>query len=289
MSHPLTPQSLKRKLQQTLQDDLNNEDISANSSISNNLSVSSGSNCDISSHRSPPTELFLPTDYQMKSSPIRMTLHSSPTRSIKAGQSPRISVNSMNSFQMEQLQKLFSKRPSPFPVDLLKPTVLAEFFLKGRALERYFQHRYDGFKQTQTENIKEFDNFGLKPLQRPFVRSSPPSVPFSVYLERLFKYCHPEPLHLIAIVAYSERLIKTHKIYVPLQGIHRFAVAAWIVDGKALLGDQYWTNQYWSRVAGISVVEICSLEHELILLLQWRLQVPLDELTAAWYLLQLIL
>lgn len=178
---------------------------------------------------------------------------------------------------MAELHKVFSKRPAPFPLELLKPGSLSEIFLKGRALERYFQRRLDGIREDS----------GLKPLQRPFVRSSPPSVPFHIYLERLFRYGHPEALHLLAIVAYSERLIKSHSLFVPPAGWHRFTVAAWIVAGKALLGDQYWTNQYWARVAGITVPEIFALETELIELLQWRLQIPPDELTAAWYLIQL--
>jgi hypothetical protein len=191
----------------------------------------------------------------------------------------------MSSLQIEQLHKIFAKRDAPFPLELLKPPVLAELFLKGRALERYFERRYEEIKQSQGDT-NDMDT-GLRPLQRPFVRSSAPSVPFSVYLERLFRYCHPEPLHLLAIVAYSERLVKDHGRFVPPAGWHRFTVAAWIVAGKALLGDQYWTNLYWARVAGISVSEICALESELVSLLNWHLQVPLEEVTAAWYLTQL--
>lgn len=185
----------------------------------------------------------------------------------------------MAPLQISELHKLFDKRPCPFPLELLKPLILAEFILKQRSLERYFQRRYD--------EINSHMDVGMRPLQRPFVRSSPPSVPLSVYLERLFRYCHPEPLHILAIVSYSERLIKLHGQYVPPAAWHRFIVAAWMVAGKALLGDQYWTNSYWARVAGISIVEICALENELIILLNWRLQVPINELTASWYLIQL--
>lgn len=280
MPPPLTPQSLKRKLQQSLTEDRTNDNDNDNRDMIINISSSSSittASSDISLHRSPPTELFLPTDHQMRSSPLRMTLQASPTRCNITNCSSTKS-SSMTPFQLVQLAKFFASRPAPFPLELLKPTVLTDFFLKDHALERYFQRRHEEISH----------DLGLRPLQRPFVRSSPPSVSFSVYLERLVRYCHPEPLHLIAIVAYSERLIKVHKMFVPLPGLHRFAVAAWIVAGKALLGDQFWTNHYWARVAGISVTEICALENELIVLLDWHLQVTLEELTAAWYMLQLL-
>ena len=276
----LTPQSLKRKLQEI-------------SDYTRPATTSGAAEASSPSLRSPPTQsqLFLPTSpsgssncsLQLprgNSSPFRISRSSSPTRSLRAAKIVHSTVSqnnpdTMTPLQMVELHKAFAKRPAPFPLELLKPTVLSDIFLKGRALERYFQRRM----------IRE--DSGLKPLHRPFVRSSPPSVPFSSYLERLFRYGHPEPLHVLAIVAYSERLVKAHGLFVPPTGWHRFTVAAWIVAGKALLGDQYWTNQYWARVAGISAPEICALETELTAILDWHLQIPVDELTAAWYLAQL--
>lgn len=282
----LTPQSLKRKLLQ-----------------SQDFNIDFAETEEVPTIRTPPNELLLPhspseTTSQLlrSSSPLRGSTSSSPTRTTRTASiihsnayqtssSPQL-PSIMSPLQVAQLYKTFTEREAAFPLELLKPQVLSELCLKGRALERYFQRRYDEIKQSQTE-LGESLNNGLRPVQRPFVRSSPPSVPFTFYLERLFRYCHPEPLHLLAIVAYSERLIKFHGLFVPPTGWHRFTVAAWIVAGKALLGDQYWTNLYWARVAGISISEICVLESELISLLNWRLQIPLEEVTSAWYLIQL--
>lgn len=286
MPFSLTPQSLKRTL-------LQNGYLNAEPVVQTE---------EFSATRTPPDVLFLPylpsetfSQLLRSSSPLRSSTSSSPTKTTRtapkilhsnAGQnSASPQVSSMSPFQAEQLYKTFTKRDAPFPLELLKPQVLSDLFLKGRALERYFQRRYDEIKQSQIE-IGEL-NTGLRPVQRPFVRSSPPSVPFSVYLERLFRYCHPEPLHLLAIVAYSERLIKVHGLFVPPTGWHRFTVAAWIVAGKAILGDQYWTNLYWARVAGIPIAEIFALESELISLLNWHLQIPIEEVTSAWYLIQI--
>lgn len=284
MSNSLTPQ--KRKLQ------LSGDSCELESTESSEFSSQTSNELVLSQSPSDSTGLTL----FKTSSPLRLSQTSSPTRSSRTARiihatailqqqnqpsSPQIPT--MAPLQISQLYRLFNQRPAPFPLELLKAPILADIFLKGRALERYLQRRFDEIKQSQTK----LDTNGLRPLQRPFVRSSPPSVPFSVYLERLFRYCHPEPLHLLSIVAYSERLIKEHGKYVPPSGWHRFIVAAWIISGKAMLGDQYWTNLYWARVAGISVLEICSLESELVFLLNWRLQIPLEELNAAWYLVQL--
>lgn len=276
----LTPQSLKRKL---LLESSERNGTTAN--IDSDSVVASlpflRSPLSLSTHLSP----FDSLPRGNSSSPHRISQSSSPTRSLRTANIIHSAVSAPHNslaaattaLQVAELHKAFARRTAPFPLELLRPAVLSEIFLKGRALERYFQRRLEGI----------CGESGLKPLHRPFVRSSPPSVPFPVYLERLFRYGHPEPLHLLAIVAYSERLIKLHGLFVPPAAWHRFTVAAWIVAGKALLGDQYWTNQYWARVAGISVPEICALEAELIGILQWRLQIPTDELTAAFYLTQL--
>lgn len=283
---PLTPQSsLKRKLQQAAETDGFDQE-----GVDTVLSSSNSTSNDYSTTDSLPLQ-----QHSTQSSPIRFSQTPSPIRStVRMAQilyhnnsnknaTTRHHPSHPSTFQLEQIQRQFSRQSSrhtpPFPLELLKPAVLADLFIKGNALERYFQRRYS--------EIKRDDSIGLKPLHRPFVRTSAASVPFSSYLERLFRYCHPEPLHLLAIVAYSERLIRKCCTFVPPTGWHRFVVAAWMVAAKALLGDQYWTNQYWSRVAGISIPELCHLEFEFILLFDWRLQVPIEELTAAWYLIQL--
>ena len=277
MSLSLTPRSLKRKLLQvngpTEQDDdnLNNDEF--------------GNISDISSQSSPLT-LHLIDQREIKKSPLRLIPQSySPARN--GNNSCSTGSPATAALQMSQLNKIFASRPVPFPLELLKTTALTQVFLEGRALEGYFQRRNEEITQSHVADDIYDSSSGLRPLQRPFVRSSAPSVPFTVYLERLFRYCHPEALHLLAIVAYSERLIKVHGIFVPLLGMHRFVVAAWIVAGKALLGDQYWTHQYWARVAGIPVSEICSLEIELVNLLEWRLQISSNELSSAWFRVQL--
>lgn len=155
----------------------------------------------------------------------------------------------------------------PFPILLLRPLSLSDMFIRQRALERYFESR---------------QRLDYTPIGRPFVRSSPPNISFSAYLERLFKYCQPEPVILFAIVAYTERLFQNDKLFVPQTGWHRWIVAAWLVASKAVNGDQFWTNVFWARVAGISVNELLTLELEFIKILDWHLQVSLDELRFAY-------
>jgi hypothetical protein len=158
----------------------------------------------------------------------------------------------------------------PFPEALLDTKRLQQTFLPpSRVLELYFTLLHSHHPR-------------LAPLGRPFVRSSVPSLPFPAYLERLFRYCQPEPLVLLAVIAYSERLRKGHRVFVPPHGWHRWTVAAWLLASKALNGDQFWTNPYWARVAGVSTSEIFALEVQLVRLLDWQLFVSNDEFAATW-------
>ena len=274
MSLSLTPQSLKRKLQQIADADRNKEEGEGEGEGYDNSEMDRYEKTNllqksavVSRHLSPSTDIL---NYSARNShsisPIKL----------------QHNYNSSSAPSQQEILKLFSssQRPMPFPLELLKPNLLAEIFIKGRALEKYFQWRFEDLTINDSLTLK------LKPLQRPFVRSSIPSVTFSAYMERLFRYCQPEPIHLLAIVAYSERLRRYHRIYLPPSGWHRFVVAAWIVSGKALIGDQYWTNQYWARVSGMSVAEICLLETELIAILDWHLQIPVNELAASWCLIK---
>lgn len=278
MSLTLTPQSLKRKLQ--IIANARKEQESTENKLETDqadeilLQPSLISPIDIENilrHRSPTD----PTQHSQFTSPIRSTSRSTKLKNNSSFSSTSPFSFALTSHQEVLHRKLFSQRQSPFPLEFLQPNLLAELFIKSRALEKYFQKRF-----------LESDNFTLNSINRPFNHSSIPSVTFSSYMERLFRYCQPEPLHLLAIVSYSERLRNYHKIYLPPSSWHRFVVAAWIISGKALIGDQYWTNQYWAQVSGMSIVEICLLETELIVILDWRLQISSNELIVAWLLVQ---
>lgn len=158
----------------------------------------------------------------------------------------------------------------PFPLQLLRPQALTDFFLKRCTLEHYFRSR---------------ESFQMQPLVRPFVRSTAPNISLHAYLERLFKYCQPEPVILLSIVAYTERLVSASNRFVPPNGLHRWIVAAWLVASKVMNGDQFWTNAFWARVAGISVTELMLLEVEFIRLFDWKLHVSVQDLSQSYNLL----
>lgn len=171
-------------------------------------------------------------------------------------------------FHQQMLDRL---NPSPpFPVVLVRPHATVEFFLRAEALEAYFNFR---------------QSLELRPIGRPFVRSAAPNIPIHVYLERLFKYCQPEPVILLSLVAYTERLAAASSTFIPANGLHRWIVAGWLVAGKAMNGDQFWTNAFWARVAGISVTELMALEVEFVRLFDWNVQVSVAELAQSYQLL----
>ena len=168
----------------------------------------------------------------------------------------------------EQLTHRLNPSP-PFPIQLLRPATLIEFFLRRAAFENYFQS-----KQT----------LELQPVGRPFVRSAAPNISIHAYLERLFKYCQPEPVILLSIVAYTERLTALRGLFVPANGWHRWIIAAWLVASKVMNGDQFWTNAFWARVAGITVSELMALEVEFVKIFDWKLHVTIEDLSHSYQL-----
>ena len=188
----------------------------------------------------------------------------------EASSPPSVSPFISSSFTPSQFheQTITRLNPSPpFPIQLLRPQSLHDFFLRRATFENYFQSR---------------QSLQLEPLGRPFVRSAVPNISIHSYLERLFKYCKPEPLILLSIIAYTERLTALKHLVVPSTGLHRWIVAAWLVASKVMNGDQFWTNTFWARVAGITLTELMALEVEFIRTFDWKLHVTIEELSSAY-------
>ena len=170
-------------------------------------------------------------------------------------------------------------QPSFPPALLLAPSRAHAFFFGSTGhLAHYFSH-FHFHTHTHTNAHAP----ASVPLGRPFARTAEPSLPFPEYLERVHKYCQPEPMLLLAIIIYSERLRALGR-HVPPAGWHRWALTACLLASKALNGDQFWSNAYWAKVGGISPCELLHLEMALLLLLDWHLAASCQDLARAFHL-----
>ncbi|PVU91884.1 hypothetical protein BB559_003947 [Furculomyces boomerangus] len=106
-----------------------------------------------------------------------------------------------------------------------------------------------------------------------FHSQKPPDISVRNYLERIVKYTALEPVCLLMILVYADRISEreTHTSFMLCSlTIHRFLIAAITVSSKALC-DVYCTNSHYAKVGGISTRELGILEMALIESLGWSL------------------
>lgn len=111
-----------------------------------------------------------------------------------------------------------------------------------------------------------------------------PDISISDYIRRICQYSNFEPLIILSILDYAERLdghSTPAKLAINLGTIHRFLISSICLSSKSH-GDSFYSNSYYAKVGGISLPELNKLELELAKLLDWRLQSELTSLRTIW-------
>jgi hypothetical protein len=101
------------------------------------------------------------------------------------------------------------------------------------------------------------------------------SITVTGYLERILKYTHIEESTLIIALIYLDRVCEINSIQLNEFNIHRILFASVIVAIK-YNEDDYYTNGYYSKVGGISVKELNTLEYEYVKLLKYNLYIKTE-------------
>jgi len=96
-----------------------------------------------------------------------------------------------------------------------------------------------------------------------FYSTIPASVSIGGYIERITKYTHCEESTLISALIYIDRMCEINNIYLMQGNIHRIVFTCIILAIK-YNEDDYYTNNYYSKVGGIIVKEFNLLEYELL-------------------------
>jgi len=123
-------------------------------------------------------------------------------------------------------------------------------------------------------------------IARCFYLKTVPPFSLSEYLMRLHKYCPHSPGVYLAAAAYVHRLCVAESI-VPATSktIHRLTLTAIRIASKAL-EDNKWSQDWYSKVGGVTRRELKSLEINLCYLLDFELFVREEELRKRMFLLQ---
>ncbi|KAH9463684.1 hypothetical protein Pst134EA_015769 [Puccinia striiformis f. sp. tritici] len=111
-----------------------------------------------------------------------------------------------------------------------------------------------------------------------FHSRSPPSISISDYLRRIYKYTNPEPICLILILNYIDRICKNLVNFTICSlTVHRFCITS-VTIGSKFTCDSFYSNSRYAKVGGISLTEINLLEREFLLAIDYRLSTTNEEL-----------
>ncbi|BGP17995.1 Pho80p cyclin [Rhodosporidiobolus nylandii] len=120
--------------------------------------------------------------------------------------------------------------------------------------------------------IQHNDRIPLSPdsLTR-FHSRAPPNISVRDYLVRIARFTNVEPCCLLMLLPYVDKVCARLPTFtISSLTVHRFIIAAISVGSKAL-SDAFCTNGRYSRVGGVSIVEMNLLEKEFCEALDWRL------------------
>ncbi|WAR57417.1 hypothetical protein PtB15_8B464 [Puccinia triticina] len=104
-----------------------------------------------------------------------------------------------------------------------------------------------------------------------FHSRSPPTISINDYLRRIYKYTNPEPICLILILNYIDRICKNLiNFTICSLTVHRFCITS-VTIGSKFICDSFYSNSRYAKVGGISLTEINLLEREFLLAIDYRL------------------
>ncbi|CAD8114239.1 unnamed protein product [Paramecium sonneborni] len=124
------------------------------------------------------------------------------------------------------------------------------------------------------EIVEETDK--LDSQQTPFHASKIPAITLENYLIRIAKYAKCTDECFIIALIYLDKVQEQHQeILLNSHCVHRFLMIA-IVLAIKFQDDDYYRNDYYSKIAGITLKELNQLESELLELLNYDLYISKD-------------
>ena len=86
---------------------------------------------------------------------------------------------------------------------------------------------------------------------------------------RILKYCMPEPSTIIMCLIYIDKICENSNMQLTHLNIHRLILACMIMAIK-FNEDDYYSNEYYAKVGGISMKEMNQLESNTLVLLDFN-------------------
>ena len=125
-------------------------------------------------------------------------------------------------------------------------------------------------QETETQNIQLELSPEIKELTDKFISKKTPSITINKYLRRIVKYAKPEPSTLIMVLIFIDRVCESSNLQLSSINIHRLILASTVLSLKNN-EDDYYSNEYYAKVGGISLDELNYLEYSMIMLLDFNM------------------
>jgi len=122
------------------------------------------------------------------------------------------------------------------------------------------------FTNESTESKNKTETFSAKKI---------PGISLENYLTRILKYSNIEESTLIISLIYLDRICEKSMVKLSKLNIHRLLITSILVAIK-FNEDDYFSNQHYAKVGGITIDELNTLEENFIDALEWETWVYVD-------------
>ncbi len=103
-----------------------------------------------------------------------------------------------------------------------------------------------------------------------FSSSAAPNITLYGYIERILKYSKIQESTIVLSLIYIDTICEKNNLLLTNYNIHRIVFTSILVAIK-YNEDEYYSNSYYAKVAGLSIDEINNLEYVFLNLLDYRL------------------
>lgn len=124
-------------------------------------------------------------------------------------------------------------------------------------------------KENENTEIND-NNEDHSTLIQDFFCKKHPQISINKYLKRFMKYSKPEPSTIIITLIYIDKICESSNLQLTILNIHRLLLACMVVALK-YNEDDYYSNEYYAKVGGISLKELNQLEYNILILLDFNL------------------
>ena len=108
-----------------------------------------------------------------------------------------------------------------------------------------------------------------QPIFSIFSCDHPPSITIKQYMQRIMKYTTPEPSTIILSLIYIDQICENSTLKLTRLNIYRFILLSLLTAIK-YNEDDYFSNEYYAQVGGVSLKEINLLEYSFLFLLDFN-------------------